>query len=731
MALKKKIAILGGGIGGLSSAYHLTEHDPLREKYEITVYQMGWRLGGKCASSRNPNENNRIEEHGIHLFGGFYYNTFAVMKKAYDELKRPADEPLSSIQKAFIPSNFATMWETFGQQMYEWDIGSKPVGDSAPWEVSLHKDCSAGSLLSGALTNILKQIVDSVDDLELKVDSLFHSKFLDKLLKKSGLRSNFHRKLIDLQDDLLSEFEKLDLHDGCLRQALEKLQKFRDSLDPEIHHHPTKLRHLFFKLDFMVVLFLGFIKDDVANKGFDILDDIDWIEWLKKHGLSAATLASPLPITSPNILFGFRDGNTSNMPEFAAGAMLHWTLLMLNYTHSQFYFFTAGTGETIIQPLYEMLKLRGVKFEFFHKVTEITQKNGNQIDAVEFDIQCTLNNPDQEYQPLNTIVSKGLTGWPDFPLVDQLVEGEKLKTLDSHGLHYNLESYWTSWGKVGTKKLRQGIDFDSLICALSIGALPSVAGDLINNNSSWRDMVQHVQAIQTQSFQIWLTKPKSEVLSEVAAHNDDVFVSGNYINPTSDVAELGHLIKFEDWDGHHKPAQSVMYFCGPMVEDEVVPAFTDHDYPRRQYQRVKNQSIQLLQAAANPIMPGATLPNNGRIAGDTQGLAFDVLAVSDEDAVTTSFSRVHQQFFRANIDPTERYVLSLPKSTKYRLKPSESGYSHLYLAGDWTDTGYNFGAVETTVISGKLAAAAVDGSVARLAGHPLSGVGRTDFIIET
>ena len=47
---KKKIAILGGGMAGLTTAYYLTKTPELRAQYEVTVHQMGWRLGGKAAS---------------------------------------------------------------------------------------------------------------------------------------------------------------------------------------------------------------------------------------------------------------------------------------------------------------------------------------------------------------------------------------------------------------------------------------------------------------------------------------------------------------------------------------------------------------------------------------------------------------------------------------------------------------------------------------------------------
>src|SRR5215203_2921659 len=71
---KKKIAVLGGGLGSLSTVYGLTSDPAWRDHYDITIYQMGWRLGGKGASGRNRAQNMRIEEHGLHIWMGFYQN---------------------------------------------------------------------------------------------------------------------------------------------------------------------------------------------------------------------------------------------------------------------------------------------------------------------------------------------------------------------------------------------------------------------------------------------------------------------------------------------------------------------------------------------------------------------------------------------------------------------------------------------------------------------------------
>ena len=95
------MAILGGGLGAMTAAFELTEQPNWRDSYELTVYQIGWRLGGKGASGRNPRLGYRIEEHGIHVFFGFYENTFSLLRRCYAALKRPQRAPLGSWRQAF------------------------------------------------------------------------------------------------------------------------------------------------------------------------------------------------------------------------------------------------------------------------------------------------------------------------------------------------------------------------------------------------------------------------------------------------------------------------------------------------------------------------------------------------------------------------------------------------------------------------------------------------------
>src|SRR4051794_28629288 len=98
---RRRVAILGGGAGSLAAAFELTATPQLRERYDVTVYQLGWRVGGKGASGRNAAYGQRIEEHGLHLWFGFYDNAFRLMRDAYAELGRAPGTPLASFDEAF------------------------------------------------------------------------------------------------------------------------------------------------------------------------------------------------------------------------------------------------------------------------------------------------------------------------------------------------------------------------------------------------------------------------------------------------------------------------------------------------------------------------------------------------------------------------------------------------------------------------------------------------------
>ena len=73
-----RVAVLGGGIGGLSAAHELTERD-----FDVTVYEARERLGGKARSFpiSTPDGGTVPAEHGFRFFPGFYRNLRETMQR--------------------------------------------------------------------------------------------------------------------------------------------------------------------------------------------------------------------------------------------------------------------------------------------------------------------------------------------------------------------------------------------------------------------------------------------------------------------------------------------------------------------------------------------------------------------------------------------------------------------------------------------------------------------------
>jgi uncharacterized protein with NAD-binding domain and iron-sulfur cluster len=110
--MKTRLAILGGGVSALAAAYEIKRADP-SDTFDITIYQMGWRLGGKCASSRNlsPGMDFRNEEHGLHVLGGWYHNTFEMMRSVYAEWNTAGLADATEFETSFLPFNGAVLFD--------------------------------------------------------------------------------------------------------------------------------------------------------------------------------------------------------------------------------------------------------------------------------------------------------------------------------------------------------------------------------------------------------------------------------------------------------------------------------------------------------------------------------------------------------------------------------------------------------------------------------------------
>ena len=129
----------------------------------------------------------------------------------------------------------------------------------------------------------------------------------------------------------------------------------------------------------------------------------------------------------------------------------------------------------------------------------------------------------------------------------------------------------------------------------------------------------------------------------------------------------------------------------------VAAADDPEDYVRRCRETVFANAIDYLDHHVGLYLPGAVTEG---------GFSWGLLAGAGE---LRGAAALETQHVSVNIDPSDRYVLSVPGSDKYRLRPDESGYDNLVLAGDWTDCGINAGCIEAAVLSGLQAANALLG----------------------
>jgi uncharacterized protein with NAD-binding domain and iron-sulfur cluster len=342
-------------------------------------------------------------------------------------------------------------------------------------------------------------------------------------------------------------------------------------------------------------------------------------------------------------------------------------------------------GDVVFAPLYQVLARRGVEFRFFHRVRNLRlSADHRSIGAVEIGRQVDLIDEAAGYDPLVDV--DGLPCWPAEPRYQQIRDGERLRGHD-------LESLWDPWPDAGPATLRAGEHFDRLIFGISLGAVPYLCRELIQDSQRWRDMAEHVTTVPTQSFQLWLSAD-SEALGGPRGQAN---LSG-WVEPFDTYADMRQLISRERWPAARAP-RSIAYFCNALPEEPGWRPAPDPAFARDRAATVKRNAIEFLRRRAGHLWPGAVDPATG-------DFRWDLLL--DEQG-RTGVDRFDSQFWIANVDPSERYVQSVPGSDRYRMRTDQTGYDNLCIVGDWIDCGFNAGCVEAAVMSGLLASHALSG----------------------
>jgi uncharacterized protein with NAD-binding domain and iron-sulfur cluster len=730
---KTRIAILGGGAGALTAAFHLTRTPHLRAQYDVTIYQLGWRLGGQGASGRNRARNDRIEEHGLHIWMGWYENAFAMMHETYAEQVKDRTNPFTSWTDAFKPHSFTPIGLGDGRTFFhlEWPENSDRPGDGHVLLSPMGAITEAIGILaemfgglfnallpaSGPLRWILKVPVLAIQAVFLMIEHSRPSRALGRLLRKSFALLESAWRFVR------SPFGKGGRRSvgGALVHGLEIVLAYAAlgvivTVKAVVGVFARKggLAELAGRvLDTAAAMTRGMLNPKYGltdDWNLNRIDDYELLDWLIENGARETIKSVPGLKDAPelralyDLAFAYRpSGDAGLMPDFAAGTAIRALIrIFATYKGAVFYEMQAGMGETVIAPIYQVLRQRGVAVRFFSKVKRLElSENGKWVQRIHISRQ--VDTP-AAYEPLFAV--NGLPCWPTEPFWDQVKDGEAIRQrLDADG--QTLESHWCSQ-EVGTDVLELGTHFDKVILGINLGAFQhlndedgSLCDELIEADPAFRAMTERLGLIPTFGVQLWMDRDLRGLGWTAPSPAMD-----GAVEPMDVWADMSHFLARERWPIATAP-RSLQFFCGPWNTDLFRRPASHRSTPADALAAVRGIAQGWLERNTDTIWPAAL-----RAAG---GSALDWALLHDR-AGRTGPERLDDQWIRPNVDPTECCVASWHGSTAYRLAPGRSGFQNLYLAGTWTRTGMNATCVEGAVMSGMAASRAICGEPRHIVG---------------
>ncbi|HVF56837.1 MAG TPA: NAD(P)-binding protein [Pyrinomonadaceae bacterium] len=673
----KKLAVLGGGVSATAAVYQITSEPGWQDKWDITIYQLGWRTGGKGASGRNPEHQDRIEEHGLHVWFGFYDNAFRVMRDCYEKLGRPPGAPLATLEDAFKGQDLEILQEQVGDKWVPWPLNFPPNDEKPgtsnlllkPWDYlkmlleeiasfanrspflkAVHEVPATG--LKG-LAERLHQRIDEVTALPAAASALLALEVANK----------FHSTPTpeELNGDNENKVKLIPLLLGKLVTQIEHRLKFDEE------HLSTELRRIRILLNLSIAVVRGLIRDYhlLHAGGWHALDDQDLRSWLASNGADEETLDAP--VTNLLAFSTFSHGRP-----VAAGAYLYSMLRgFFTYKGSVIYKMQAGMGDAVFGPFYEVLRQRGVRFEFFQRVAALRlSADKKSVDGIDMFRQVRLKGGEAaEYLPLVDV--KGLPCWPSAPVWEQIENAEQYAGID-------LESYEGNPHEI-PRPLKRGVDFDEIVFGISAAALPVICQELINDeaNPRFKAMVESVDTAHSAGLQLWL-KPTLEELGWTQGSA----LMETYAPMFNASIDMTDLLPRESWQNMppENTPRCLTYFSGEFAGDDDIDKVIDNP-----------QVMAWLTRFIGPLWPDATTPEN------PDGLNWDLLV---DPQGGTGVERLKAQFLSHIPNPSDRYVRCSPTSAMGRISTDESGYDNLYLTGDWTLNPMNLASVEASTMAG-------------------------------
>jgi uncharacterized protein with NAD-binding domain and iron-sulfur cluster len=704
--MARRIAIIGGGMAGLTTAYELTRIPELQRQHEVTIYQLGWRLGGKCASGRDA--RGRIYEHGLHLWFGCYDNAFALLKEVYDRWQRKPENPLKNWRSGFERIDFTPIGVVIGGRPTFWPL-TWPANPAEPGngqvELDLHQ-------LIVEFINFLKLVLDWVGQggqlaNAIQLDQAVRERLvaaLDVARSAGQMRRRLAAGEVTGVHGLLEAARlateglegkprhEIETHFPGIAAALVRLREaVHGELAGPFAEHPggTIVRDA---LDVGAAVVAGaFVDLIIPQADLDTLAEVEFRTWLKKHGASQAVVDKSTVVRSIYDTCFWYDEGDPNRPSVDAATALRVILrIVCTYKGAVAYKTRAGMGEVVVAPLYQVLRQQGVKFAFFHKLQQIDLDSENKIAALHLTQQVALKVP--EYDPLIEI--NGLLCWPAEPRWEQIEDGRVLQERQ-----VDFESHWCQEAPAGRKSLKLGDDFDDVVLAVSLGAYKKLNDDagpcdaLLAADPRFRRMSEMIGLVPTQGVQLWNLKTTDGLgwagpapATVAGAKMLDVW------------ADMSQVLPFENWADHPTPPLSVHYQCGTLNTQSYRAPMSQADVPNRVLADLTKSVADWLDRFGPAIWPTAT---------DADGFDWGILWDPENRSRQL---RLTAQHLRANLTPTECCPGSSVGTLLQRMRSNETLFPNLFLAGCYLRTGLESTCVEGAVMSGMQASRAICGS---------------------
>lgn len=736
----RRVVILGSGPSALTAAWQLT--DPaLNGRYAVTIYQMGWRSGGLCASGRVLPEY-WINQNGTHYLFGCYTNSLRMGREVYAYLESIGDTRFGTFDEQLIPRNLIVVSQFFKGNWTKWAL-EMPENGELPGARAAQP---SSKLMSGLilLKHTLHYLLTEPVLAELETQEPAHHSRLGELMRGIGheLGSIFSHSIKSVLDwvlkivqEALQLADKLHL-ERLLHGLVDVLVGLR-SLLQKIIGDPRRdsliATRIWLLVDLGLTVAIGYIQDRAyTEEGLAALDEYDFRDWLRTHGAEETSVMSP-PVTVWYDAIAAYDNGDVRRGSCAAGASLITASRLLNDYHgSVAYQLKNEIADSMIAPLYAALVHRGVRFAYFHRVWDIVPGADGRIAKVVLEQQAqTISGNPFAYDPFIHLPLEpkdkqhpqgGRPVWPDEPNYDQIIlpkspqiahltkralDGEPQQSPDSlgvlllpdpkhkeripienptHPLHPvpelvgpAMDSYF--YPRLGPDvELLADRDFDILLSGLGFKMYPSSAPSLLAQSERWRTAVEKVGATETQSLRLWFL-PELPALG----WNLGAPILSAYAQPYSTWEDPTPCLLSEYWPASNQP-KTVSHLFGPLLGSGELPSMTDRGYVRRQFIQAYCAAGIWTHYVVGSLWPGATRPGYPLVL----------------DGATLAAIQV-----RANAGPEQMYTQVIPGTAKYRLEADQTGYRNMLVCGDWTKTELLTGCEEGAVMSGLNAAAAL------------------------